>query len=401
MAELEKLFDTQLAVTPPVSDEQLSAIPAKRGVVLLVGDNDVPIVMVTAANMRSRARTRLAEPHEDQSRKSPDLRQITRAIFYRRCESYFETDLEFLIIASRLWPARYPKLLTWKPPWFIQINLADPYPYFSKTHGIFERSPLETGSELQTFGPFATGRDADKFIEALQDAFRLCRSIKCLRNAPNGPRCAYAEMGKCASPADGTISMDEYREILRQACRFAAGDRETLRSDITAQMARAAKELKFEQAGACKTRLDRLSVFEGENYRYVKPLGEFRKILIQPGAGVHELRVFLVNGGMIVQAGAIKYPLCMDQLRGLLNSMSEFARQSQAGVFADLAMGLVVRTLFATPPRCGLAVDWRAGLSVEELADAIDASREDLAVKPGRAETNKTDSQPTEVKSEP
>ena len=56
-----KQFDACLEVHPPVSNEQLAQIPAKRGVVLLVGQNAVPIVMITAASMRNRTKTRLAE----------------------------------------------------------------------------------------------------------------------------------------------------------------------------------------------------------------------------------------------------------------------------------------------------------------------------------------------------
>ncbi len=248
MAEWNQLFDARLDVRVPVTEEQLREIPAKRGVVLLAGQDSEPIVMITAADMRARTRTRLAEPsEEDVSRRSrsPKLGEVTRAIFQKRCESHFETDWRFLEISRLIWPRRYAKMLSWKPPWFVHLSLGDAHPHFARSRKVFER-------EGRYIGPFASARDAEKFIQDVQDAFDLCRSITCLRRAPNGARCPYAEMNRCVSPADGTISMDEYRSILSGAADFAAGQREGLRGQLQGKMARAAEELKFEAAAEYK-----------------------------------------------------------------------------------------------------------------------------------------------------
>ena len=95
-------FDARLAVSPPVTDEQLREIPARRGVVLLTrgeAGDEAPIVMITAASMRSRTRTRLAESAQEADaptrKRDADLREITGAIWYKRCESHFETDWQY------------------------------------------------------------------------------------------------------------------------------------------------------------------------------------------------------------------------------------------------------------------------------------------------------------------
>jgi SAM-dependent methyltransferase len=382
MSDWTGLFDARLETAGVVAEEQLARIPAKRGVVLLVGDDDEPIVMITAADMRSRTRSRLAEPLEAEEAatkrtKRPDLRQITRAIFYARCESHFETDWRFLELSRQVWPSRYVKMLSWKAPWFIHLNLYDAYPHFARTREVFAR-------EGQYFGPFASGRDANGFIDALADVFDLCRSVTCLRRAPNGPRCAYAEMNRCVSPADGTISMDEYRDVLALAADFVADikNRQALRQSLSDQMAAAAKDLKFEQAAGIRNRLARLDVFEGESYRYVAPAERFAFILAQPGAGVHEFRVFLAHRGYISFAGALEYPLAADAPVGVLRAMRKLtATDSPVDGLGRLRMGLVARTLFGGSSRRGLVMPWREDLTAETLAEWIRAGRDELGLR--------------------
>ncbi|MCD4825187.1 MAG: hypothetical protein K8S55_11310 [Phycisphaerae bacterium] len=378
MTDWTSLFDARFDVTPPVAEEQLVQVPAKRGVVLLAGGDNEPIVMLTAADMRSRTRIRLANPREDQSTtrsRSPDLREITRGIYYCRCESHFETDWRFLELARQVWPGRYKSMVGWKPPWFIHLDTAESYPHFSRSREVF-------GHGGQYLGPFAGGRDADKFIDVLADAFNLCRSISCLRNAPNGPRCAYAEMNRCCSPADGTISMDEYRLILQKAVDFAAGRRDELPKQLRGEMADAAAALKFELAGSIKTRLERLGFFDGRQYHHVVPAERFSYILAQPGDGVHELRLFFVHRGEICYGGAVKYPLEPDTLNPPLKAMRRFAKSDlpvdEVGL---LRMGLAARTLFAPEARRGLVLNWREDTTAEELAAFIEAGHEALGVR--------------------
>ena len=97
-------------------------------------------------------------------------------------------------------------MVSWKAPWFIRLDVDEAFPHPQKTREPFGRP----GAAL---GPLATARDAERLIEQVQDAFDLCRSLACLRQSPNGPRCAYAEMGRCVSVADGSISMDDYRVL--------------------------------------------------------------------------------------------------------------------------------------------------------------------------------------------
>jgi excinuclease UvrABC nuclease subunit len=390
MSQWQTLFDARLDVSPPVGEASLAQIPAKRGVVLLTAEKDEPIVLLTAADLRSRTRNRLSEPREESEspagrRRSPDLRQITRAILFTRCESHFETDWRFLELARAVWPERFTRLVAWKPAWFVHVDPAGRWPHFSRTREVFS-------ADGRYFGPMASGIDAQQFIEALQDAFDLCRNLTCLRRSPNGPRCAYAEMGRCVSPADGSISMDAYRRLVAQAADFAAGDRQALRDRLTQQMAQAARELKFEQAAAIKSRLSRLEVFDRECYRHVAPADAFAFILIHPGRGAREARAFCAVRGVVEYAGELAIPLKETKLAGVLETMRRLAGDAApCDAAGRLRMGLVARTLFSGPQRRGVVLPWRDGLTVQDIAGVIEAGRETLRLGRAAASTGVSD----------
>lgn len=378
MPVITEHFDARLAVDPPVDEERLREIPAKRGVVLLTGENDEPIVMLTAADMRSRTRNRLAQRDDDDAAgpsRRADLRQITRAIYVRRCESHFETDWQFLERSCEVWPKRYASMVAWKPPWCVHLHTPDAYPHFARVRDAF----AQPGRYV---GPFASARDADAFIDALADAFDLCRSVSCLRQAPDGPRCAYAEMGKCLSPVDGSISMDDYRNVLEQAAEFAAGHRRPREQQLIEQMKQAAAEQAYERAAAVKTRLDRIKIFDAPAYRFVRPLEDFQYILVQPGVGIRQCRVFLASRTAIQAAGDLDWPLQSEQIERVLKTMAWLAEtQPPADAIGRLRLGLVSRLLFAGENRRGAILHWSPETSAEDLASTIEAACEPLGLK--------------------
>ena len=172
MGDWIKAFDGQLSVQPPLNDEQLAQVPAKRGVFALLAEADTPVVLLTGADIRSRLRARLAEPLEGQRRKTADLRIITRKVLWQRTESHFETDWRYLEIARSIYPRDYGELLPWRAACFVHVNPAEKYPHFVRTR--------DAGGEGLYLGPFADSRSADRFIAAIQDAFDLCRDYRCL-----------------------------------------------------------------------------------------------------------------------------------------------------------------------------------------------------------------------------
>jgi len=376
------MFDCNLAVKPPLTDDQLRQVPAKRGVLLLAGEDGQPITMITAGGLRGRLQTRLAEPHVNGLRRAADLRQITRSVWWKLTPSHFETDLCFLELAVLIWPKRFGAMLSVKPPWFVSVDCDEPYPHFARTRDVLSA----TGTCV---GPFPTGKAAEQFVQIVQDAFDLCRDVKCLRTSPNGPPCAYAQMGRCLSPCDGTISMDDYRLVVRRAASLAAGDRATRRAELTDRMRQAADAKQYERAASFKTRLERITQLDQPVFRFVAPLGRFAFLLIHRGPSSRAARVFCACGPRVESAGTLDYPLIDEQVAGVLARMSALAEtaRSQADPAGPWRMGLVAHYLFSGGDRRGVILPWHKTITPQQVAHAIDAGANALKLRAPRRRT--------------
>jgi DNA polymerase-3 subunit epsilon len=375
------LFDAHLPVRPPLTDEQLKAIPAKRGVFFLVSDGERPVLLATAASVRARLRGRLDEPADSQEpTRSADLRAVTRKVYWKLAGGHFETDWRYLELARSIWPKGYGGMLAWRPAWFVRVDPAEPFPQFVRTR----EAPASPG---RCVGPFPNGRAAERFIEIVQDFFGLCRDTQWLRRSPRGQRCTYGQMGRCLCPCDGTIPMEAYRQAVVEAAEFAAGRRDTYVRRLRTQMDEAAEALRFERAGAVKARLDRLAELDAPAYTYLAPIEAFRFLLIQPSGSRRKVKVFLVCRGAIAEADPLEVPLAARQLKAALKRMAKHvaAAAARPAEPADRwRIGLVARTLFSSPQRRGAALRWHEGLTPEELAAAVRTAAVALGVGPRR-----------------
>ena len=378
MAEWERMFERRLDARAGATESLLAEVPAGRGVVLLAGEAAQPIVLITAADMRRRTRSRLSEPFEDRRTKLPDLRGVTRWIYCLPTWSHFETDLRFLAAAQAIWPARWAKMPAWKPAWVVHVDPRARLPRFARTREAF-------GAAGEYLGPFGTARDAARFVDAVQDGFDLCRDFACLRRAPNAQPCAYAQMGRCLCPCDGTVPMEAYRRAVAEAAAYAAGDRRAARRRLEESMQAAAAELAFERAGRIKARLDRLAELDAPCFEPVRTLSEFRFVVVQPGRGRRQAEAFLVDRGTVADGGTLRWPADKRQLAALVTRMRRFAAaEHPQGLGERWRMGLVATYVVSSRRRRGLIVRWRESLTAGELAEAIESAAGSLGLGPRR-----------------
>lgn len=397
MADWTKSFDEMLDVAPPLAGDQLGRIPAKRGLFALADAAGRAIVLLTAANIRSRLACRLAEPLDEGRTRTVDLRRITRLVLWKLTSSRFETDLAFMEAAMRIWPKSYTDLLASKPAWFVHVDERAEYPHFTRTQD------LSAGGRY--FGPLPDGRRAGRFVDALREAFDLCRHYAGLRQSPHGRKCAYGQMGRCLSPCDGTVSLADYRRAVGEAADFAAGRREAFRRRLARQMTDAAAELAFERAAAIKARIDHLAEFDGPGCKYVLPLEQFQYVFIQPGPTTHQAQLLLANRGSLDRLGTIDYPLRTRQIDGAVQRLARLAARQPAIAQAETyRIALASRYLFSGPARRGVVLHWSAELSPSRLAEAIESGKAELKIKaprPGRARGPRKDKDKDKDKATP
>ena len=378
-------FDGRIDVSIPVTDDQLVGVPPRRGVGLLMNRRWEPIVLLPAANLRSRVLNRLGAPPDEKRLRRVDLREVTGAILWKLTTGHFETDSCFLELAQAIWPETWSQMPAWRPAWFVHVDPGEKFPHFVRTRKVLE-------ARGRYFGPFGSGRSADQFVAGIQDAFDLCRDYRCLGQSPNGELCSYGQMGRCLAPCNGTISMDGYRRVITRAIEFASGRREELRSELRRRMESAAEALEFERAAAVKARLGRVDSFSRQDFQHVAAAEEFRFILVQPSGSRRRAKVFLVCGGDVAPGADLDYPPKGEQLARTLAEMATYvASPHRRDELGGWRMGLVSHYLFSSQRRRGLIFRWNEDTIADELGEAIQKSAESLGLRAAVGRREKAD----------
>ncbi|MCE5280275.1 MAG: hypothetical protein ABFD92_04830 [Planctomycetaceae bacterium] len=374
MSEWIGNFERGVCLGGEWDESLLGHVPARRGLMLLLTHDGTPIVLLPAADMRSRLRARMrGADDEPAGTKLPDLSKVAAQVLWTLTAGDFETDLRFLDIAAELWPQNYPAMLAWKPAWFVHVDLGERFPLFQRSRSVLQRR----GRYL---GPFPTGKSADAYINLLVEIFDLCREPACGRAAPHGRPCPYAQMGKCLSVCDGTVSLEDYARHVAAAVQVAQGSTQSVREQLQSRMRSAAEQLMFEAAASFKAKLQKLDELTGPVFADVRPVEQFAFIILQRGRGRRQIKTFLARLGCIAAGPSLPYPLKQDALQTVLQAMAAHAAASQ-GDWTDVQsyrLALIAQHLYGPEQRRALLVRWNPEMKPAELAAAIESAIETL-----------------------
>jgi len=300
----------------------------------------------------------------------PDLGAVTGQAMGVLAASRFETDLDFLALARMIWPGSFAEMLAWKPAWFVHVNPKITYPRFSRT--------VNLSLPGMYVGPFESAVSTGRYVDAIVDAFDLCRDYRCLVRSPHAARCVYGDMGRCPCPCDGSVSMDEYRRCVDEAIRFVAGSRGKLTERLQLEMKQASERMEFENAAASKARLDKLALFEGPAWRFVRPIDRFQFVLVQRSTSRRRLRVFLADRGEVLGGIELDFPLERTQIEAVLAQMRELSARPAWAEIDVWNVGLISDYLYAAPLRAGLVWPWDAKLTADDLIRSIQGMEKEL-----------------------
>ncbi len=278
--------ENQLSIDPsgPL-DESLKSLPAKWAVYAMADQHDKPIQLLSVKNLRASVKRRLNEPVEENTKKV-DYRAVVRKIFWKRVDSHFESDLNYLQAAKEIFPDSYRKLVSARRAWFVQINPDAPHPRWTRTD-------LPSKSSI-SFGPILEKGQAARLVELIEDLFDLCRYHNVLVQSPQGSACAYKDMHKCPAPCDGSISMLQYKNLIHWSIDTLTNPAEEI-EDQTDRMKSAAQNLKFEQAEKIKQFVEGLKSLRKNEYRALRRVEDFRYVTLQPGSGKGKARLFAIT----------------------------------------------------------------------------------------------------------
>jgi excinuclease UvrABC nuclease subunit len=219
-----------------------------------------------------------------------DLAQVVRAVRWRGTATAFENRWWYYRLARALHPDRYRRLISFGPAWFLHVDWNAPFPEIEATDEIWRRAG-------QFVGPFPTRQDCQAALTGLRDLFDVCRYPEQVHRAPHGRRCAYADMGRCDAPCDGSVPLAAMIQRTRQAWTFARDGVDSWLAEAERRMLQAAAERRFEMAGQIKQQIGFAHKWRTQWSQRARAESELRFVLALPATRRRAWRLFVFRAG--------------------------------------------------------------------------------------------------------
>jgi len=277
-------------------------IPAERGIILFADSAGKPIQLLTAASLRRVARSRLlADTRVSQGRRA-DIKTVTAKIYYTRCYCEFRSLLACYKAARQIFGADYKDHISLGRMWYLKIDPKAKWPHFS----IVERP--KGGYSEKIFGPFVTRKSALQLAGELEEAFGLCKKVDYLTNPQKAKSCPYLQMGVCSGVCASRISRQEYLKKIESSLAAIENYPET-KKQLTCLMQNLSRDLEFEKAQWIKRRMERLSILQKEDYRWIAQIDSIEIIHIDASGKIKlpgQRKMAQTYSAFLIDANGIK-----------------------------------------------------------------------------------------------
>jgi len=308
-------LDRRAAFDPVHLEEFLNALPPRPAVVLVEPRAELAAArpfLLRTADLRRRLRLLLSPP--DPASKRINLREYAAGIRFRLTGSSFEQALVHWQHARDLWPGAYRERLRLRPPALLKMNLTTAYPRAYVTRRV-------APSGLY-FGPFASRRAAEAFLQPLLDLFRVRRCQIKIRRDPAFPGCIYSEMKMCMAPCFAGCTEQEYASEVSRVVEFLSSRGASLSQELAREREQASSELDFERAAAQHRRLEKVDAVRRGMPELARRLALLDAVILERASDHNTVAVFHVRAGRIADPFLLRF----DELASQSRSAEEIIR---------------------------------------------------------------------------
>jgi len=291
-------------------EEKAAELPTQSGVYLYKDRRGRVLYVGKANNLRSRVRQYI-HGHDDRAmvphlvRSAVDIEVIVT-----------HTEQEALLLENTLIKKHRPrfnaKLRDDANYLHLRINPREPWPRFTVT-----RNLSRDGS--RTFGPYASATRARATLTFIQRAFplRTC-SDSTLKNRTRP--CLLYQMKRCLAPCVDLADKAEYDEAVKDAMMLLDGRSQKVVKKLEARMARAAEDLRFEDAARLRDLIKAIQATI-ERQHVIDPRMEDRDVwgLVRDGGRV-AIAILPIRRGVLGEPQVIVREGAFEEDEALLSS---------------------------------------------------------------------------------
>lgn len=232
--------------------EHLKTLPSNPGVYLMKNKKGQVIYVGKAVSLKNRVRQYFQSSRNHSDKVKSMVKNIASFEYIMT-----DSELEALILECNLIKKYKPKynilLRDDKTYPYIKITMAEDYPRVKKV-----RRVIKDGSKY--FGPYTNVAAVNNTLDIIRDMYpiRTC-NIDIDRAIKNRIRpCLNYHIKKCVGPCRGSVSKEEYGEMINEIIMFLSGKEENLISILEIKMKEASKNLEFEEAARYRDQINSL-----------------------------------------------------------------------------------------------------------------------------------------------
>ena len=308
----------------------LKTIPTDPGVYRYYDDKGEIIYVGKAKNLKRRVSSYFNK--QQQSRKVSVL--VSRIDDIRF--TVVNSEMEALLLENNF-------IKQYKPRYNILLKDDKTYPWICIKNEKFPRvfltrKKVNDGSTY--FGPYPSVMTAKTLLEMLRQLYpiRNCKLILRQENIKNGHYrpCLEYHIGNCKAPCDGSISEDDYNEMIYNVKKVIKGNIQEVLRDMKSKMMAHAAKLEFEQAQVIKDKYDLLENYHAKSVVCSNTAHDMEVFSFEDADASFYINYMKIVEGAIIQSHSLEIKRKLEETPEELLSMAIIEiHQMNAGTDSD------------------------------------------------------------------
>ena len=254
-------------------------------------------------------------------------------------------DIRFTVVNSEMEALLLENnfIKQYKPRYNILLKDDKTYPWICIKNEKFPRVFLtrkKVNDGSMYFGPYPSVMTAKTLLEMLRQLYpiRNCKLILRQENINNGHYrpCLEYHIGNCKAPCDGSISEDDYNEMIYNVKKVIKGNIQEVLRDMKSKMMAHAAKLEFEQAQVIKDKYDLLENYHAKSVVCSNTAHDMEVFSFEDADASFYINYMKIVEGAIIQSHSLEIKRKLEETPEELLSMAIIEiHQMNAGTDSD------------------------------------------------------------------